>query len=456
MFAGMQELKSSMSTPLQCKQPEAANCIAQQQLSAIHSDDRQGISFQVEPNVQPGGQYQKNSTRMKETRPSDTLEEAWRKLGAHCSIEAMSPTPPGWVEVFTKQNLFVKAVHAAFYGHHPLILSPDIIWVTIAQGLANHVDQNAEALRSHFVFHEGKKELVVSRPNFVKGSPTNDWPGVFPEFSAQIKENTVPGTVELIENDFSTTGPVERIVSHITLMDVVQHYFSYTMCAGCGFPSITLTGTPEDWRKIRDKAASLSAYELDWWLDGLLPVLDQFVEAAEGRPNVEFWRSLCMINTGTSFPCYSPLTGWVQVFFPYLIDPSSGGYDRFSEAKGEPKKRMKKNTVIAEYMKSYKAGVNVENFGKDRDTTNRFSPPPEGVGRGVKLENFPPAMSNAPFTYIDEITKKSHKMAFCGGVTCLLQHENGAIEPVMGWAVLDSGSLNDSGNMNDSGKEKND
>ena len=43
-----------------------------------------------------------------------------------------------------------------------------------------------------------------------------------------------PGTIELIQNEFSTTGPVERVVSHITLMDTVQHYFTYTMCCGCG------------------------------------------------------------------------------------------------------------------------------------------------------------------------------------------------------------------------------
>lgn len=410
----------------------------QTQPSEVATVTPSGVSFQVEPNITPGGRYSTNSRRMREPKPSDSLEEAWSKLGETCTIEAMSPTPAGCVEVFTKQNLFAKAVHAAFYGHHPLILSPDIIWVTIAQGLANHVDQNAEALRSMFVSHEGKKELVVSRPGFVKGYPSNDWPGVFPEFTAQIKENTLAGIVESIESDFSTTGPVERIVSHITLMDAVQHYFSYTMCCGCGFPSITLTGTSEDWKKIRAKAASFSKYDLDWWLTGLLPVLDQFVEAAEGRPDVEFWRSLCMINTGTSFPCYSPLTGWVQVFFPYLINPGCD-YDRFSEANGAPKKKMKKNTSIENYMESYNNKVNVANFGKERDMSSRFVPPPQGVGPGVELENFPPAMSNAPFTYKDAHTGKSHLMSFCGGVTCLIQHESGAIEPVMGWAVLDSG-----------------
>jgi len=335
-----------------------------------------------------------------------------------------------------------KAVHAAFYGHHPLILSPDIIWLTIAQGLANHIDQNAEALRDQFVPHEGKKELVIYRPNFVKGSPHNDWEGVFPEFSALIKENSVEGVVELIENEFSTTGKSERIVSHITLMDAVQHYFTYTMCCGCGFPSITLTGTPSDWEKIRAKAEALRKYDLEWWLEALLPALDQFVKASHGEPDLDFWRSLCMINVGTSFPIYEPLTGWVQVFFPYLISPGFDDFDRFSATEGQPKKKMARNSGIANYLESYEKKVNVGNFsrGSNSSASRRRSPPPEGTKSGIELECFPPAMSSAPFTYKDATTGKDHKMAFLGGVTCLVQHGCGALEPKVGWAVMDSGN----------------
>ncbi|HUQ06910.1 MAG TPA: DUF4419 domain-containing protein, partial [Kofleriaceae bacterium] len=33
---------------------------------------------------------------------------------------------------------FVAAVHAAFDEHRPLVLSPDAVWLCIAQGLATH------------------------------------------------------------------------------------------------------------------------------------------------------------------------------------------------------------------------------------------------------------------------------------------------------------------------------
>jgi len=177
----------------------------------------------------------------------------------------------------------------------------------------------------------------------------------------------------------------------------------------------------------------------------LLPALDHFVAAANGKPDLDFWRSLCMINTGTSFPVYEPLTGWVQVFFPYLINPhpdfSYGHYD--VAEKGQAKKALRRNESLANYAASFSNKVNVTNFDKAIPSKGRGfrfdAQPPTGVGHGVKLELFPPAMSSAPFVYKDLTTRKTHKMAFFGGVTCLVQHEDGAIEPKVGWAVMDSG-----------------
>jgi len=406
-----------------------------------------GITFVVEPGIELGGKYGADSRRHREPGDGDGLRQAWQRMGSGMvTIEAMSAAPEGTVATFTQQNLFAKAVHAAFYGHHPLVLSPDVIWLTIAQGLAHHVDQNAESLRNRFVNHEGKKELVVIRSEFVKGSPDNDWEGVFPEFAAQIAANTLPGTTELIESNFTTTGPAEKVASHITLMDTVQHYFSYTMCCGCGFPSISLRGTPQDWELIRTKAEGLRKYDLDWWLESLLPALDQFVAASHGDPDLAFWRSLCNINTGTSFPVYQPLTGWVQVFFPYLIQPGYKERRDFEEAQGgQPKRPMRHNSSLAEYAVAMKARVNPANFDTTVDKKHEYcASPPVGSGRGVKLELFPPGVANAPFTYNDMSTGLSHKMAFYGGLTTLVQHETGpyagAIEPKVGWAVLDSGA----------------
>ena len=55
----------------------------------------------------------------------------------------------------------VNAVHLAFSQHRPLVLTPDAVWLTLAQGFAQHINNHAEALRSRFVGHKGKIELRV-------------------------------------------------------------------------------------------------------------------------------------------------------------------------------------------------------------------------------------------------------------------------------------------------------
>src|SRR5262245_16015617 len=51
------------------------------------------------------------------------------------------------------------ALHRAFTQHRPLCLSPDMIWLLLCQGVANHVNVHAERLRPRFVRHPGKARI---------------------------------------------------------------------------------------------------------------------------------------------------------------------------------------------------------------------------------------------------------------------------------------------------------
>ena len=55
----------------------------------------------------------------------------------------------------------LSAVARAFADHRPLVLSPDAVWLTIAQGVAQHVRLHAEELRPRLVRHAGRKRLNV-------------------------------------------------------------------------------------------------------------------------------------------------------------------------------------------------------------------------------------------------------------------------------------------------------
>eukprot|EP01084_Bolivina_argentea_P290546 499090_1 len=66
-------------------------------------------------------------------------------------------------------NPFAAAAEFAFYKHYPLSIKPSDIWLLILHATSLHITRNAEKLRNKFVNHDGKKKLIVSRPDFVKG-----------------------------------------------------------------------------------------------------------------------------------------------------------------------------------------------------------------------------------------------------------------------------------------------
>ena len=225
----------------------------------------------------------------------------------------------------SRQGLF-DATHYAYARHVPLTLSPDHIWLTIAQGFSRYVSLHSTELLDKLIDTsklEGysssvsyrKQVLAVRRDGFVKGSQSNDWPGAFEEFAQKIREKTVAKTYERLICDFSTTGALERAVSNFVLMDAMQSYFSYEMHTMCGIPQITLTGTTEDWQKVRAKASTLSEYGLGWWTQMLLPVLDKFVAASEGQVDTAWWEEFYKLMAMSGGDIVS---GHINAFFPFL------------------------------------------------------------------------------------------------------------------------------------------
>jgi hypothetical protein len=315
------------------------------------------------------------------------------KIG--CKPESYALSLSNVVETSIAMNSFVNAVHLAFSHHYPLVLSPDMIWLCIMQGLSFHINANAEQLRKHFVSHEGKKELHVRRYDFVKGLQ-NPWEEVFPEFTDQIKEHIGSETHDLIMPRFSTTGPVEKAVCEIVLMESMKSYFKYQFHSLCGIPEITLEGTTADWQLIRKNAENLTQYDLGWWIPHLLPVLDQFVAASSGKINKKFWSSLYKIN-GASGGDY--VSGWILKLFPYI-------------------------------------GVN-------GDTRSRWLESSEGKKNpwaGVTTEQFPSGLSQAPFQW--HYFAETYNMSFVGGFLATAQDPDTlAIRPQIGWAIVDKDQI---------------
>lgn len=300
----------------------------------------------------------------------------------------------------TDRHALAQAAYFAFYEHHPLVLSPDAVWLTLAQGFALHVNLNAEALRERFVRHEGKKTLTVVHDGWRLGTP---YPHetIVADFSEQLKRE-LGKTRDLIVCDFSTTTLVERVASEIVLMDAFQAYFKYLALGGCGIPEVILLGTPADWRSIRTRAQVFSEYGLERWTDALLPVLDEIVRTAEGHVDRAFWQS-CFRYQGGSGP--DLMTGWMVTLFPYF---------RFN----------KRSPLMWNEWLDWKANL--------EESTHSFY----DIIHGLSLGMIPGSLATAPVTHRDASTGVDTELRFVGGLFGVVQDPaSGALAPEAGWAI---------------------
>ncbi|HYI93066.1 MAG TPA: DUF4419 domain-containing protein [Bryobacteraceae bacterium] len=214
-------------------------------------------------------------------------------------------------------NPLIDAIHLAFSRHLPLTFSPDAIWLTIVQGFSHHVIEHAETLRGRLVNHKERCTLNEDIAALEVAEVTAAVSGI----SRQIRDATDPALHDALLCDFTTTTPDIRVASEIALMDTYSPYFDYSlsMCI-CGIPNITLTGTVEDWQRIRERIEVLETFGLEWWVSRLRPILDEFVRAASGRPERDFWRGMYKFRPPTGFYDSERVTGWIVDLFPYLRD----------------------------------------------------------------------------------------------------------------------------------------
>jgi hypothetical protein len=301
----------------------------------------------------------------------------------------------------------IDAVHVAFSQHRPLALSPDDIWLVIAQGFSHHVAENAEALRYRLVRHQGSRELSVEIADLSLAS----FEHAISSFSGQIRQASDPVLHETLICDFSTTTSAIRTASEVVLMDSFSSYFTYLMRCVCGIPRITIEGTPDDWQRIRARIEVIETYGLEWWLPRLRPILDEFVLAAEGHPTQKFWQAI-----------YKPAqaygaqvaTGWITDLFPYLGDA--------------PDRR--RNPVFQHHRHDWalpvEKGVETRNFFFDSTS-----------GKGVSLKSFPSGISSAPVKVRFNNGSGSDVDLVAGFFGVKQNPVDLSLSPVIGWCVTE-------------------
>ena len=215
----------------------------------------------------------------------------------------------------------VAAIAYAFMNHQHLTLSPSDFIILIGQGLATHINQNGEKLRKEFVDHEGK-QLIKIKVDKIDFADEEFSKFVFDEFAKEINKRVKKEIHDVIIDDTSVATHTTKIVSQLNLMDSMKTYFEYMMQCICGFPKITLLGTPDDWQKLKNKVHKLNEMngkedklELNWWLKNLVPVVDKICESAISRKiDVEFWSNMYQQSSRYGG---NDIKGWFNAFLPF-------------------------------------------------------------------------------------------------------------------------------------------
>ena len=298
----------------------------------------------------------------------------------------------------------LAAVGRAFAEHRPLVLSPDAVWLTIAQGVAQHVRLNANALRSRLVRHDGKQQLVLQRGG-VPSDPA-EWASAIAGLRELLATQIGDGRAQLLECDFSTTTDVDRVASQIVLLDAYSPFFSYWMTCVCGIPEITLLGTPDDWRRIRERVDVIAELDLEWWCSSLRPIIEQFARAAAGNVDRAFWQR---IYNPTDAYGGETITGWITRLWPYLKINSA--VDTRNYMLELPIDEPKQKTV---------------GFFKKRTVYD---------GPGVSSNTVPATLSRATLRIVNQETKTLGAVELVAGVSAVVQDASGGLKPISGWHV---------------------
>jgi hypothetical protein len=195
---------------------------------------------------------------------------------------------------------------------------------------------------------------------------------------------------------------VETIAYQITIMETMRKYMGFEFETGCGIHSITIEGTPEDWQTLKEKTLALRKYDLEIWVDGLLPILDEFILASQNKPNPSFWAN---IYKHTMRP-YSPecVSGWITKFFPYI--------EYSEEIDGSLKRFYEPNYLIKKEEYYYYSELTTANF-------------PHGI-------------IDYAFDWKDLLLKKTYSMsANAGFIGCTQDKITKALRPEIGWLIYD-------------------
>ncbi|KAG8525227.1 uncharacterized protein KY384_008871 [Bacidia gigantensis] len=263
--------------------------------------------------------------------------------------------------VLASRNGFVNSIVHSYSQHRHLTFRPEDVWFAILTQFSSFVNANSEAVRHHFVAHEGRKHLQIEYPAGYTRQ-TIDFGDFAKKMTGLIDANVVDAELrDWIMPDFSTTTEHDRVVASILMMGTMQKFFSYGASVMCGLPSVTLLGEKDDYERIYARLDKLKTFgdEPSTFCDLLKPVIRRFVlsfDEPQSGEVLSFWQRVLDVKSGSGFTRYS---GWIAAFC-FWTDQGRCLYDR---ARLEMEKKDYEQSVFGDVVEDkggYKCTRHVE------------------------------------------------------------------------------------------------
>lgn len=286
-------------------------------------------------------------------------------------------------------NMVLSAADACFQAHIPFGLRPEVLWNMVLASVAAEVKSSPDTYRHMFTTSPDQDIIMVRHDSLRLGNPYG-WDQAIGMFRAPLVERVPGDLVSRCLPDFSTAGIPEGLANLVTFMDAASPFYSYEVRTRCGIPDVALFGTAEDWTVLQTRTRDLLDLfpRLAAWSTEIHVVLDKIQKTAAGEPpDLDFWNSIFKRNSMSGGDC---LTGWLTVFFAFLLDKGGNLVPR-------------------------------TNFKWDH-----------GAWGGINPAGFPGSMSVVDFVWDYFGTRLD--MQFLGG-TLTTEDIGGFLTPRLGWAV---------------------
>ena len=315
-----------------------------------------------------------------------------------------------------ESNALLETVRTAYHEHRPLALSPDVIWLTICQGISIHINMNFNSLEKK-IYPKGHPKSILVRVDTV-AFDASQWSVAVDSLSQQTRRYTNPYFYEAFVPQFSTTTPIDHIAYQITLLHAQKEAFSYNVESGCGIPWIVLRGTTEDWMLIKDKLSILDTLGMKEWKASLIPIINQFIAASKGKAKKSFWMNI--YKDKQDYGLYS-ITGWIHKLFPYIMENIEPMYDDESEHNDD--------SVIT-YLPDREIMVK-----KIKYKSNPFLYKKVTSSDNLTSKVFPSSTVKLPFTWHNVFENKTESFYFWSGIWGTKQYGDKTLEPFISWAL---------------------